>query len=333
MAWNKDIFFIAKSDADWISQNPIIPVDALIFVKIYNALNVFQGIRSKYGTGANYVDTAFMNDVELSTKLTHPKGSSSDVIFADGSTGTIDTLTISDITDSYHLITDAEWTVIEKDSIIKPTVVITPAFSLNDRVIGDTLVGKYNFNFTKTNQANIKDAVGGNINVNQGNWTNVGDFDLKNSNTIGIIGSNSNFPDITTVIFTITTTTIFDEVVDTQTFKIDFNSVVFGGTYISKNITDQSTLVGLQSKYITDVDYLEFNMTGQGVQSYFHILIPTDIASAVDIRFQELPGYNSANFVLHETFNLTIGNITKSYKHYVSDYTTAGAINVLLRNT
>lgn len=336
MAWNKDVFFISKTDADWTAQNPTIPDGAMLFVQIQNDVDVVVGVRAKIGNGSAYQDTPFMDQSEFDKKLDHPNGDSTDVIFADGSTGQLDTLTLDDILSEYHLVTPEEWNELQKYSTPTPSFVATPTFSLADRKIGDTLVGNFNFSFTKTNTDSIKPATGGNVSVNQGTFTGLGDFNLKDVNTYQVVGNNVNFASSSTITFILKLIDLYDQELSEQSFDILFKYPIFAGTYSTKAIPDQTSLSSLSEKLTYDnsgLDNMEFNLDGAGSQMYFHVLVPTEIATNLDIRLQEIPGYNSANMVLFETLNLSVGNVTKQYNHYVTDYTSAGLINLLLRIT
>jgi hypothetical protein len=333
MALSKNIYFITKKDSAWTSANPIIPTGALILVQTVDGDGVVNGMRQKVGIGANYVDTPFIDDTALASKLNHPNGPSSSVIFADGSIGPVDTLSIPDIQESYQLISLDEWVEIKKYSFVAPSFVATPGFSLADKKIGDALSGTFSFTFVKTGSDNLDPTVGGNITVDTGIWASAGDFDLKDLDSYSVTGTNPNINTPLTFTFTLQALDRAGAVRSLQTFSISYKYPIYAGLSALKNIADQNSLTNLQEKLSVDVNNMEFVIPGIGTQSYYHVLVPTDIASSLDIRLQESPGFESANMPLLDTLNLTIGNVTKQYNHYVTDYTSAGLINLLLRNT
>lgn len=251
MAWNKDVYFILKTDDQWTTDNPTIPSGALIFARFNDSEGNLTGVRMKIGSGVAYNDTAFVDDEELNKKLNHPFGSSSDVIFADGSTGAINVLTISDIQILYHLVTNAEWNELQKFSTPVPTLVATPQFSLADIKIGDSLSGNFAFDVAKTNNDSFLDNTGGNITVNQGVWTGTGDVDLDSLSTISISGNNPGFSTATTITFTIFGRDVWSQVIDKQEFSINVKYPIWGGTYSTKAIPDQDSLVNRVEKLVT----------------------------------------------------------------------------------
>ena len=331
MALTKDIFFLSKSDEDWLLDDPVIPADALIFVKVFDEFNTLTTIRAKLGTGALYSETDWINENEITNKLVDPNGTNLEVILGDGTLGTFEPLTVADLEEFSHLVTLEEWEALKLKSILQPSFVAEPNFSLEDISIGDSVAGNYSFSFTKTNNDSFKDATGGNIQVSQGSWSDDGDFDLKSVSSRTIVGSSNGFSSATTITFTVKGVDAYDQDIDVQTFDIKVKYPIYAGRKITNSIASTAELNNLQTKLAVDPDGLEFNMNGDGSQNYFHLLIPNEVATGVDIRLQSNPGPNSAGFTLVGTLSLTIGSVTKTYNHYVTTYKSAGEVNILIR--
>jgi len=327
MAWNKDVKILVKTHAEWTDQNPVIPSGALIGIKDGNDVSLMLG------EGSNYIDTYKILQAQLATKIT--KGTSSTkVVLEDGTSTELVTLTIQDFIDAgYHLVTSTEWDSLKLVSFPAPSFVATPSFSTLVREIGTTLSGSFGFNLAKTNNAYFKATTGGNITANQGNWTGLGDFDLVGVSSKTLTANSFTLSSAGTITLTLYGRDIYDQQVSLQTISFEFQYPIWMGTKSNTSIIDENSLSNKVKKVGSTYKDMEFYIDPDGVLSYFHLLIPTEICDDLDIRDLSSPTPGSGNMVLQGTVNLTLGSITKSYNHYVSDFQSAAEVDFILKET
>lgn len=327
MAWNKDVKFLVKTDTAWKAQNPVIPSGAII------GITVGGDIRLKIGTGETYNNTKYINELELAKK--HTKGSSATkVVFEDGHTAEIETLTIQDLIEAgYHLVTDEEWEYLKLQSIAPPSFTANAPFSNGlIKEIGETISGNYTFTLSKQNTSNFKETTGGNIAVSQGGWSGDGDFDIISANSITINAGSFTLTSAGTVVFTLFGRDIYDQVVSTQKFTIEYQYPIWGGTKADQTLVSQAGLSNLVKKVAASAEDLEFYLDPGGSSHYFHLLIPKDLDSNLDIRDMSSPGPGSGNMSFVQELNLTVnGQSNIKYNHYVTDFQSAGEVDFVIK--